>query len=338
MLRILFLLAVIGLPSLYVFLFMPIIRDMLGPWSRLEANFHFLPSIFISFLLLYTWFNRVPEAGTFLRMVWRWGRWLLIAAYLWSLGILLWLNLSTLLRPDHRDFDALLVLAAIDIAVLAYLLLSQRICAIFAEFPEPVHAAEQRAAAKAKASARQQFANDLRLSVPVAQTPEQEVLEAHWRAQILSHPNSSLPWLELGVLAYQCGELKQALTLMKEAYSKENRNPLVLRNLCELFRQNGQFKEAIIYGRQAVEIIPNDEIARLNLAQALLSQGANEEATTQFHRMLDINPRSIQGWLGLCHVLLLQNRREDAKSALEAVLMIDPDNEQRKLIKIKHYL
>ena len=107
------------LNAVYILLLMPVFREMLGAWAYLAASIWFIPSSLISFLLLYAWFNRIPEAGPFWRHIWRWGRLLLIAAYLWSLGVLFWLNLPIMLRPDHRHFDALLILATIDITVLA---------------------------------------------------------------------------------------------------------------------------------------------------------------------------------------------------------------------------
>lgn len=311
--------------SLYL---MPVIRQMLGPWSELLASPLYLVSDALMAVLLYTWFNRIPESGTGYRWIWRQGRWILLSSYAWSLAVLLWANQAVILRADHRHFDALLILAAIDIAVLAYLLGSQRLRAVFAEFPEPIDPAEQRAAVKAKATARQQFVQEARLSASIARTAEQEAIETHWRAETLKEPDAALPWLELGVLAYQCGQVEQAQTLMERALDCEPQNPVVLRNLCELLRQQKRLSRAIEYGEQAVSLAPNDEITRLNLAQALVDDKKLDRAIAEYHRVLELNPQHVQTWMNLAVLLLKQGRKADAQAALEALLLIDPGNEQ----------
>lgn len=312
---------------------MPIARQMLGDWTALEANAYFLPSSLVSLLLFYTWFNRIPEAGSLWRFIWRWGRWLLIAAYLWALGVLLWLNWSVMLRSDHRYFEALLVLAAIDVTSLAYLLLSQQIRSVFSEFPAPVDVASQREADRLKAKARQQLVRDARINALIANTPEQAAIEAHWRAEVVKLPESALPWLELSVLAYQCGQFEQALCLMQQAHDCEPQNALVLRNLCELLRQKKRLSRAIEYGEQAVYLAPKDEIARINLAQALVDDGKLDRALTEYHRVLDLNPHHVHTWMTLAALLLQQDRKADAGAALDAVLLLEPENVQAKILK-----
>lgn len=317
----------------FVLYLMPVFRQTLGGWTELEASIWYFPASLISFLLLYTWFNRIPEAGPFWRWIWRWGRAFLMLAYLWSLGVLIWLNSAVFLRMDHRHFDAAVILFAIDLLALAYLAKSKLVRAVFASFPQPVDLEAQRNEAKEKAASRQQLMRDARLNAPIAQTTEQQQLEAHWRSEISSQPTSALPWLELGVLAYQCGQQEQALTLMEEALALEPSNPVVLRNLCELLRQKGRLAQALDYGRQAVEADPQDEIARINLGQALVDQKAYDEAIVQYHRLLEINPHHVQSWLNLAALLQHQGRKEDAAAACEAVLLIAPGNTQAIALK-----
>lgn len=317
----------------HVLYLMPPIRQLLGSWTELEASTWYLPASLIGLLLLYTWFNRIPEAGPFWRLIWRWGRALLIVAYLWSLTVLLWLNNAVLLRVDHRYFEAVLILVSIDLVALAFLAKSQHVREVFASFPQPVDLVKQRKGERAKALARQQLMREARLYAPIAQTEEQQRIEAYWRAEISAQPDRALPWLELGVLAYQCGQTGQSLTFMEEALAFEPGNPVVLRNLCELVRQKGRVSQAIEYGRQAVDADPKDEIARLNLAQALVDNRDINGAIEQYHRLLDINPHHVQGWLNLAMLLQHQGRKEDATAACDAVILIEPGNERAGLIK-----
>lgn len=313
--------------------FMPVIRQMLGSWTELEANVWYFPASLISFLLLYTWFNRIPEAGSFWRWIWRWGRAFLMLAYLWSLGVLVWLNSAVFLRTDHHYFDAAVILFAIDLLALAYLAKSKQVREVFASFPQPVDLEAQRNEAKERAASRQQLVRHARLNAPIAQTKEQQSLEAHWRSEISLQPASALPWLELGVLAYQCGQQEQALALMEEALALEPSNPVVLRNLCELLRQKGRLAQALDYGRKAVEAAPGDEISRLNLAQALVDDKKLDQAITEYHRVIDLNPHHVQAWMSLAALLLQQGRKADADAALVAVLLVEPGHEQAIALK-----
>ena len=324
------LLIYVGLPILYL---MPVMQQTFGRWVEVGASVWFLPASLISFLLIYTWFNRIPESGSLLRAFWRSGRSILIAAYLWSLGVLLWINYPILFRQEHRDFYLILVLAAVDIAAILYLLLAKYARKFFSEFPEPVDFQTQQNVVKEKALAREQFAREARLSAPVARTADQQAVEAHWRAEALKEPDAALPWLELGVLAYQCGKGAQALALMEKALQCDADNPIVLRNLCELYRQQRQLTRAAELGVRAVELAPADTVARLNLAQVYVDDKKFDEAMNQYHRVLELEPKHVQTWLNMAILLLQQERRTDALAALDAVLLIDPESERAKDFK-----
>ena len=126
---------------------MPVIRQMLGGWTEVEASAWFLPGDFVAIVLLYTWFNRIPEAGHGFRLVWRYGRKLLIFAYLWSAVCLVWLNKFALFNTDHRHFVAAVLLLAFDLFIIAYLLRSSQVKAVFASFPPPDQAEQLKVAA-----------------------------------------------------------------------------------------------------------------------------------------------------------------------------------------------
>lgn len=329
--------ACVGLSLWYlvfpIFSFAPVIRQMLGSWTELEASAWSLPASLVGVLLIYTAFNRVPEAGSFLRWVWKWGRWLLVGAYVWSALALLTLNAPVLLRADHRHFDAMLVLLSINLLAVGYLLLSASARHFFANFPTADAVAAQEAAVKMQAQDRQRFMRDAQLASPVAQTPEQEHVESHWRAEIKRDERQALPWLELGVLAYQCGKGTQALALMEQALQCETNNPIILRNLCELYRQQKQLARATDLGIRAVELAPTDTVARLNLAQVYVDAGRADQALNQYHRVLEFDPQDVQTWFNMAVLLFRQGRRLDAAEALDAVLLIDPLHEHARSLK-----
>lgn len=312
---------------------MPVVQQMLGSWTALEASVWYSPASVVSVVLLYTSINRVPEAGSFLRFVWKSGRWLLAGAYAWTAVVLLALNVPVLIRVEHRHFNALLVLLSIDLVAAGYLLASASVRQFFSAFPSATELTEEETAAKAKLQERQQFIRDVRLAAPIAQNPEQERIEAHWRTEIQHDVHKALPWLELGILAYQCGRLDQALLFVKRALELEPESPLVLRNLCELLRQNGELSKAIDYGERAVSLAPKDELAHFNFAAVLSKNKDFERTIYHYHRAIDINPQHASSWFGLARVLIKVNRVYDAKMALDAVLLIEPNNIEACRIK-----
>lgn len=312
---------------------MPVIRQMVGGWSELLADPRYLFGDCLVVMILYTWFNRIPDAGGAFRWIWRYGRWLLLVAYVWTIGCLFWINMAILMRTDHRHFEALVILGSINMAAILYLLSAKSVRDVFADFPLPLDSSVVKTEAQKKVQARQLLAQHARLSTPIASTPQQEQIEAYWRAEAENSSSLALPWVELGVLAYQCGKTLQALDFMEEAYSREPENPIVLRNFCELLRQKGHASRAITYGERAVTLAPHDEIARLNLAQALVDDQKTDLAITEFHRVLDINPGHLPSWLNLAILLLHQGRKTDACAALDAVLLLEPGHEQALHLK-----
>lgn len=329
--------ALVGLSIGYlvfpIFSFMPIIRQMLGSWAELESSAWTLPASLVGLLLIYTAFNRVPGAGSLLRCLWKWGRWLLVGAYVWSAVVLLATNSSVLFRDGHHHLELMLVLLTTDLLAAGYLLVSVSARQFFAHFPTAEDVAAQEQAVKKQEQERHLFKREAQLAAPIAQTPEQERMESHWRAEINRDEHQALPWLELGVLAYHCGKGAQALTLMEKALRCDADNPIVLRNLCELYRQQKQISRALEHGVRALELDPNDSVARLNLAQAYVDDRKLDQAINQYHRVLELEPQHVQTWLNMAILLLRQGRQLDAAAALDAVLLLDPQNERAVSLK-----
>lgn len=197
---------------------MPVIRQMVGGWSELLADPRYLLGVSLVGMLLYTWFNRISDAGVEFRWIWHRGRWILLAAYTWTLGCLLWINLPILMRTDHRHFQALVVLSAINIGATLYLIGSKSVRDVFADFPVPLETSAVKTETQKKIQALQRLAQNARLLAPIASDPEQQQVEAYWRTEAEKDSSLALPWVELGVLAYQCGKTAQALDFIEQAY------------------------------------------------------------------------------------------------------------------------
>lgn len=313
-------------PVRFVLYLMPVIRQMLGSWTEVESSIWYMPASVVSLLLLYTWFNRIPDSGLFWRWVWHRGRWVLLCGYLWSACLLLWLNSSVWQRTDHRHFEAVVVLLLINILAIHYLLVSKRVRQVFSEFPQAIDSQSQRVADESKAVGRQQWVRQARLHTPIAQNDTQQTVEAHWRAEAAKDPLMALPWIELGVMAYQNGQHDLALAMMEHAQACEPDNPLVLKNLGEIYRQQGIVQRALVCGRRVVELWPNDATARLHLALALTDAQDIKSATAQYHKLIELEPQNVQAWCALAALLLKVQRLEDAKIAIDAIRLLDAEH------------
>lgn len=318
----------------HILYLMPVIRQMLGNWTEVEANALFLPGDSVAIILFYTWFNRIPEAGKGFRAIWRYGREILAFTYLWSALCMLWLNRAALFNQDHRHFVAVVAILALDLIVIAYLFRSSQVKSVFASFPPPDQAEQLKAAAAESANAKRQLMESVKLAAPIGAdgSPAAEQ-ETQLRAMLEAEPTNAIAWFELGVLAYQQQKADQALVLMRKAHSCDVQNPIILRSLCELSRQQGRAADAVRYGQEAVALAPEDEIAHLNLALALTDYKDVDAALNHYHRVLNANPHNTQAWLNMAVLLAQQNRREDALAALDAVLLIDPDQPQASVLK-----
>ncbi len=318
----------------HILFLMPVIRQMVGSWSELAANPRYLVGDALVIVLLYTWFNRIPEAGPAFRTIWRFGRQLLIGVYLWSAACLIWLNLAAFSNIDHRHFTPVVLLLIIDLMVITYLAMSPRVKTVFAEFPAADQAERQRDANTELASTKRQMFDDAKLAVPIVadNTPAAEH-EGRLRTLVATEPTNAIAWFELSVMAYGQHKNDQAILLMKRALLCDTKNAAILRSLCELYRQEGRVVEAVQYGREAIALAPEDEIAHLNLALALTDYKDPDTALTHYHRVLNANPRNILAWLNMAVLLAQQNRREDALAALDAVLLIEPEQPQVQILK-----
>lgn len=320
----------------HILFLMPLIQQMIGSWSEVASNPLYLLSDGLTIVLLYAWFNRIPEAGSVFRTIWRFGQLLLVIVYFWSTACLVWLNKGALLNTDHRHFSPVVYLLVINLLIIAYLVFSSQVKTVFASFPPSDQADKLKAAAAESANAKRQLMESAKLAVPIATdgSPEAEK-ETRLREMLASDPTNAMAWFELGVMAYQNNNHDQSRAFMNKALACDAQNPIILRSLCELSRQKGMVKEAVRYGRNAVALAPEDEIAQLNLALALTDAKEIDTAITHYHRVLDLNPHHLQAWLNLSALLAQRNRKEDALAALDAVLLIDPNQANALSLKQK---
>ena len=107
------------------------IKEMLSPYLVATD----VPAL----LLLLAWRFRVPESGLFWRALWRHGRALLLLALVAQLVLLATMHWGPMLIEAPRTRGNVLVVsyALLHLYVLGYVLMSDRLKAVFQDFPKP---------------------------------------------------------------------------------------------------------------------------------------------------------------------------------------------------------
>jgi len=107
------------------------IKEMLSPYLVATD----VPAL----LLLLAWRFRVPESGLFWRTLWRHGRALLLLTLVAQLVLLATMHWGPMLIEAPRTRGNVLVVsyALLHLYVLGYVLMADRVKAVFGDFPKP---------------------------------------------------------------------------------------------------------------------------------------------------------------------------------------------------------
>lgn len=164
--------------------------------------------------------------------------------------------------------------------------------------------------------------------------------ESHWTAgrlieaeailrQILSTiPDFHPAHHQLGLIAFESGNLPLAAELIAKAVSLDASVAIYHRNLGELCRRLGRFDAAIHAARRAGELNPNDYEAHYNLGLALSDSGNWETAINAYKTALAVNPRHGLSWnnLGVAEGKL--GHQAEAESAYLAAVQLNPRHQE----------
>jgi hypothetical protein len=107
------------------------------PWINFQTSPYFMLTDLPAALVLFAIGHRVPNGQNFMRRVWKSGRWLLLASYVASITLFSYLNKDILTDPSSWDFPDAMLVAMMDVVIVAYLLRSERVRDVFRDFPDP---------------------------------------------------------------------------------------------------------------------------------------------------------------------------------------------------------
>ena len=107
------------------------------PWINFQTSPYFMLTDLPAALVLFAIGHRVPDGLTFMRRVWTYGRWLLIASYVAGIALFAYLNQDVMTDPSSWDFPDGLFVVMMDFVIVAYLIRSELVRDVLRDFPGP---------------------------------------------------------------------------------------------------------------------------------------------------------------------------------------------------------
>ena len=108
--------------------------EELPMWIALQTNPALLLSDLPVLLVLLSSGHRIPDAWGVMRWCWLHGRLLLISSSLIGIALFLYVNLDAISNYNHRDFISAIFVIIFEIAIVFYLIRSERVKDVFSEF------------------------------------------------------------------------------------------------------------------------------------------------------------------------------------------------------------
>ncbi len=175
-------------------------------------------------------------------------------------------------------------------------------------------------------------ADTMRQAQALAQAGDMAQAETLYRAMIAADPHCHPAFQELGLLAFNAGNLPAAAALFQRAIEIDSQIALYHRNFGEIARRLARFDAAVQAGRRACRLAPADIDAHFNLALAYSDAKMTSDAAQTFRRVLALqHETSPNGQLSAPllnmrgNILQKLDRFDEARASYERALELKPD-------------
>lgn len=149
-------------------------------------------------------------------------------------------------------------------------------------------------------------------------------VEQRLRGRVQVLPSDHAAWHELGLAAFNRGDLALAIQCLEAAVAVNGKVALYQRNLGEICRRAGLLEKAEAAGRRAVKLAPSDIDAHYNLGLAYTDARNYRKAVACYRQALKLNPRHNLSWNNLGSALEQEGDKDQALAAYEKAIAIDP--------------
>jgi len=190
----------------------------------------------------------------------------------------------------------------------------------FAESPEQLAVHAQRAIARGETVA---WMYQLLAYQAFRQQDVATTAEAYEQA-IAAAPDSSAPYVSLGVMWARRGNLAAAWEVLSRGLAAVEDSPQMVYNSALVLALGGSNQQAIAFFERALALDSGYLEARENLAGMLASVGRYEESLFHYRQALMQSPRDAVTRYLAARVLVSLGREQEAREELEESLGIDP--------------
>lgn len=139
-------------------------------------------------------------------------------------------------------------------------------------------------------------------------------------------PDADVPRLNYGVVLYDRGDYRGAVSQYREVIRRHPQNPDAYNNLGNALWALGQHEEAMDAYAAALERSPGHADAHVGLGYALSQAGRLDEAIEHYRRALAARPNHVRAWNNLGNALLNRSEVRPAIEALQKALSVDPNS------------
>jgi len=127
----------------------------------------------------------------------------------------------------------------------------------------------------------------------------------------------------LGLIAFQSGQDKDAITYLKSAAAADPSRADVLADMGVIHRQLGDLAKAETHLKRACFVAPENAAHLYNLGLVLGDQDKLEEAETTYRETVRLDPSHVAAFNNLGNILKRQNRQSDALEAYEQAIAVE---------------
>jgi len=166
---------------------------------------------------------------------------------------------------------------------------------------------------------------NLRSAIAFHQRGDLANAEALYRKILSFYPENSDALHLLGVLATQCGQHSDAITLIDRAIALNPQQAIYFSNRGNSLLELKRFEEALTSYERAVTLKPDYAEAYFNRGNSLLELKRFEEALASYERAVALKPDYAEAYSNRGNALLELGRAEEALLSYERAVALKPD-------------
>jgi Flp pilus assembly protein TadD len=125
---------------------------------------------------------------------------------------------------------------------------------------------------------------------------------------IAAKPDYVPALFQASILSYKRAQPQEAIERLEQALALAPDEPLLHRNMCELYRAQKMLDKAVFHGRRALELSPNDAGSHYNLGVVYYDRMEIDDAIACARRAVELEPTMASAHFELAEALLLNGQ------------------------------